>query len=269
MDASTIIFLHIPKTGGTSLQNILLRKYSKDQTVTNAHTKLEELSSWTESKKNNIRYMQGHFSFGAHKLLPQKCEYLTMLRDPIDRVISHYYFLLRNESHPLHRVLLENKMSLEDYVTSGVSAEVKDDQVRLISGIPRDSSMSVSEILNQAKTNIDESFLVTGIMEKFDEALILLKKRLGLHNIFYGIRNQTLDRPSVEQTPAATLELINEHNQLDIALYEYAKRKFINEFEAEGDKLASEVRRFRMFNRPYSYAFHQVRSLKHKLVNGR
>ncbi len=267
-NTDTIIFLHIPKTGGRSLQSILLRKYSSDEVITDAHNNLGEISEWSEERKRRIRYLQGHFIYGAHNVLPQDCSYITNLRDPIDRVISHYYFIRRSTGHPLHDVVIQQDMSLEDYVTSGVCDEVSNDQARLIAGVSRDSPVALDEMLKMAKDNIDNKFLVVGLLEEFNKTLVLLKKRLGLRNIFYGIRNQTIGRPLKEQTPERTLDLISERNYADIELYAYAEERLAKTIEEEGPAFMKAVRKFELLNRPYSNIFHLARVVKNKVLNG-
>ena len=47
----------MPKTGGRSLQDIILRKYSYKKFVTDAHGNAEEVAAWSEERKRNIRYI--------------------------------------------------------------------------------------------------------------------------------------------------------------------------------------------------------------------
>ncbi len=264
MEHKTLIFLHIPKTGGRSLQSILLRKYSRHEVLLNAHEESIDWRSWPDERKRGIRYMQGHFIFGAHQDLPQECSYVTMLREPIDRVISLFYYLKRNTRHPLNRVIVERKMDLETFITSGISDEVNNNQTRLVSGA---SDMREDEMLDIAKEHIDNRFAIAGVMEHFDETLVLLKKQIGLRNIFYGIRNQTINRPAKDQEPAHTLQLINEHNRADIELYAYAKSRLDKMIEAQGESFAQDLERFRKFNQPYNTLFHLVRRAKNTLMS--
>ena len=61
MDNETIVFLHIPKTGGRSLQGIILRKYSNEEVITDAHENSAEIAEWHDERKRRIKYIQGHF----------------------------------------------------------------------------------------------------------------------------------------------------------------------------------------------------------------
>ena len=267
MNAKTIIFLHIPKTGGRSLQNILLRQYSEEEVITDAHEILDQISDWPEEKKRNIRYLQGHFIYGIHKILPQECSYITVLRDPVDRVISHYYYIKRSPGHPLNEVIHRDTLDLKGYITSGVCDEVVNDQTRLIAGVSRSSVIDVDTMLVKAKQNIDREFVVTGIVEQFDETVMLLKRRLGLRNVFYGVRNQTIGRPKKEQIPEQILNLITERNHADIELYAHAKQKLAEMIEGEGKAFINDVNRFKLLNRPYHGLFGFARKMKNTILS--
>jgi hypothetical protein len=105
------------------------------------------------------------------------------------------------------------------------------------------------------------------MVDRFDETLVYLKNMLGWHNIFYGVRNQTTDRPLREQMPANTLNVIERHNQIDIDLYEYARNVFGKKIADEGNEFRKQVSRFRLMNKPYSAVFAAGRYLKHGLNN--
>lgn len=96
---------------------------------------IEEFKSLPDEEKRRIRCLRGHMWFGLHKYLPQLASYITILRDPIDRVISHYHFVKRAPTHRLHEEVISRKLKLGEYVSCGISPELSNGQVRLISGI--------------------------------------------------------------------------------------------------------------------------------------
>jgi hypothetical protein len=94
------IFLHIPKCGGTSLRKILfeklLNKYSKEVIL------YPEANSNINFLSNNIEKLNKIYNIDKLKVILSHCLYndmkintkfmITFLRDPIERIISHYYF---------------------------------------------------------------------------------------------------------------------------------------------------------------------------------
>ncbi|MCI0728869.1 MAG: hypothetical protein L0332_19435, partial [Chloroflexi bacterium] len=73
----TIIFLHIPKTAGTTLNAILDSYYPREKSYTTYSTprypdgSLEELKAFTEAEKARLDLIEGHLAFGVHELLPR------------------------------------------------------------------------------------------------------------------------------------------------------------------------------------------------------
>ncbi|MFE4036270.1 hypothetical protein [Priestia sp. YIM B13489] len=135
-----------------------------------------------------------------------------MLRDPIDRIISFYYYWLNCG--------LTSK-SLEEFVNSN-EPQLFNLQTTFISGKP----LGIEPDLEVAKKNLTEKISTFGIMENFNESLFLLKKDFGWSNLNYEIANVTPNRPNKKQLPSKIIDAIKEKNELDIKLYTYAKKTF-------------------------------------------
>ena len=101
-----------------------------------------------------------------------------------------------------------------------------------------------------------------GLVERFDETLVYLKRKLGWRNIFYGVRNQTINRPSKDEIPNRTQQEIAKRNRTDIELYAYAQEALANKIVDDGPDFVREVNRFRAVNRPYAKLFYAGRRLK-------
>src|SRR5690606_39025041 len=73
---------------------------------------------------NNVKCIHGHFMpYKYHSLLKNKKNiFVTWLRDPIERLGSHYYFWLRTydskNSPPLHKKVVEENWSFEAFCFS-------------------------------------------------------------------------------------------------------------------------------------------------------
>ncbi|MCL4396622.1 MAG: sulfotransferase family protein [Chloroflexi bacterium] len=185
-DYRSLVFVHIPKAAGTTLGRIIERQYSPRSLVgidaRPGPDVFADLTRLSQAQKSQIRCVMGKVPFGAHIHILPPWRYVTMMRKPVDRIISHYFYVLRTPLHYLHEQVVSRHMTLLDYATSGLSGELENDQTRLIAG--RDPGDG-GEMLRIAKANVREQFTVVGLLERFDESLLLMKKRLGWRNIYY------------------------------------------------------------------------------------
>lgn len=199
MNDKILVFVHIPKTAGASLTQIIRNNYPSHQIFSTSNPTLNTVSEINQNTKCII----GHNVFGQHQELgPQM--HMTMLRDPIDRVISHYYY---NKY-----VLKKNNIgSLEHFAQTDANANL---QTRYITG----HEPNVDEAIEHLKT-----FAFFGITEMFLPSLFLMKKTFGWKNIEYPKANVNAKRPKNESISKETIEQIKKENLLDIKLYQWAK----------------------------------------------
>jgi hypothetical protein len=249
----SLVFLHVPKTGGMSFEQLVLRQFSRrarlqaDATDTSRFTTL--WNALPAQRRAAIRCLHGHLPFGVHAVLPEPVRYVTLLRDPVERVVSAYYFALRRPEVPSHRELVRSGMSLHDYVTSALSADVHDAQTRALCGghLPEDARGADS--LARAQRHLAERFAVVGLCERFDETALLCRRALSWSNVHYVVRNRNRRRPRLADVPAPTVAAIRARNTLDLELYATTAARFA---EVWAHPIAStELRAFRARNRLY------------------
>jgi len=244
-----IIFLHLPKTGGVTLRRALKWKYAPEMLNVETLTKpAETLAGVPLSERRNARVVTGHLHYGVHHYIPQQCEYITLLREPIARVVSYYYYILGHPKHWRHAELVRSGISLEEFVRTSTERGVENDQTRMLAGRGAgelDSGSLGRDALDEAKRNLG-SFLVVGLTERFDESFILIRRALGWKFPLYVTAN-VATRP--KPASATALESIRERNQLDLELYDHARGLFSAAIERHGESLQREVAVFRALNR--------------------
>jgi hypothetical protein len=204
-------------------------------------------------KIRKIGLLEGHIEFGWHTLFPQKTVYITMLREPIDRVVSQYYYIREDSSHRLHNAVRGGAMDIEEYLRKRLNVYAINGQTYWLSGgsYSDGQSSQPEDALQKAKENIEGYFPAIGIQERFDESLILLKRVFRWRWVYYSRRKVTASRPKVEAMPDRIIRAIREFNQLDIDLYDYARRRFEDLVQNENAAFKAEVARFRLANRTY------------------
>lgn len=239
MTQQPVIFLHIPKAAGSTLLHIVRRQYNPSSIFDiDGKNPLESIKQFKLLQKNKTEATQavmGHMYFGAHEFLPQSSTYITMLRDPIERIISFYYYVLRNPDHNHYNLITSKNLSLKDYVKSGIGKQLDNGQTRLLSGIDAldvEFGSCSETMLSRAKLNIKKDFAVVGITEKFDESLLLMKSKLNWKkSILYTKTNVTQNRPKKLDFPEVDLREIEKQNEFDIELYRYAQELFTNQLQ--------------------------------------
>ncbi len=223
------LFDHIYKAAGSSLDQVLVDRFGQ-QNVT--FGLIEPLNRALARNADKI-VVTGHFSFVPGQRLDPTRYSLTVLRHPVDRLLSHYYFS-RNQvpkrgGNPT--VELAKRLTLDEYIACDVpevAALLRNDQTMHFLPMKWDGSSSLSgeEKLTAAKAALGEYDLV-GAFEEFDEFVHVLCCDVGWPPISEVPRvNVTQGRAAVEAIDTKSRARLEELNVLDIALYEHALRSF-------------------------------------------
>ena len=225
-DRRALIFVHLPKTAGTTLNRLIEWEYSPWEMFTvdpyfihwsNAH-----LRKLPVRRLSRYRVFKGHLPFGLHEALPQPATYVTVLREPVDRTISTYYFMKNYVLHPMYPKLKRTGWTLEQFVRNVPRNNI---QCKYLANIDWDDTVT-EPIYERARANLERHFSVVGLTERFEETLALMKLHFGWKLDQYLSFNRTSDRPARRKLPAATVELIEHYNRWDIELYRAGQELF-------------------------------------------
>jgi hypothetical protein len=227
---TTTIFLHIPKTAGSTLHAILKQQYRPETLVhlrgkPHIQSAIAEFEKMGALQKAQISLLTGHFEYGIHHYLSQPAIYFTLLRNPVERVISYYYFIFRTPAHPRYEEMTQNNTTIETFVTDILT---DNNQTRMIAGAWMDNDAPCTEAtLTLAKQHINNHFTVVGLTEQFDTTLLLLKHALGWQRLsVYGNRNVSQNRPTRKGLTAVSLSAIQKTQSFDIRLYAHTEALF-------------------------------------------
>lgn len=266
----TVVFLHIPKAAGTTLNSILQRQFKPHEIFSTYderdRTYLNDLVSMQSEQIRRIKLVRGHIPFGVHHFLPGDTVYFTLLRDPVQRVLSYYNFALSEPTMHLYERVRREQIGLLDFVTGDISLQVDNLQTRLLSGVGYSVGFDQcnERMLAQAKENIETMFVVTGLTARFDETLLLLGARLGFRRLHYTSRNVTRIRQQQRDSISEeALRAIRARNSYDIQLFDWVKARFEQEIEEAG--FQRRLTLFRLVNRAYSQVVPVAVKTKHNL----
>jgi hypothetical protein len=239
-----LIFQHIPKAAGMSVQNMLRWQYRGQPTFMIemvAASKVNEdlFTEMPPDRRDRIRLLTGHRTFGMHRYFSGQTKYITLLRHPLKRIPSYYYFVKARPKHRLYQqAFIDNDYSLSDFVRNIRSHDLNNGQVTLL--IEKDTAPEVR--VEQALKNLDEWFIAAGLTERFEESICLFATLLGWGTPYYLRTNQGRDK----QRAALTEEekaVITEFNREDLALYERAEERLNSQLEAHAVEVAAHAER--------------------------
>jgi hypothetical protein len=236
----TIIFTHIPKAAGVSLNhNVALNvSGSKIQLLyappfEQPISKVKENAFFAKPKQElkSYKFIAGHTNYGIHKNLPGDSEYITILRNPLSRVSSAYRYYE-----------FDKNKTVTEFLDAGFY-EADNGMVRRLSGIG--DSIPIGKVrashLQQAIKNIEFHYKLAGTLEQYNEFIFMLGKTYDWkmspsirENVTQGHPNHVAKLSEDEQA------LILAHNSLDIALHAFVTQKFTTAFDAQPlkDKIA-------------------------------
>ena len=232
---SRLRFLHIPKTAGTTFNQILMRQYPGKghfHFTGDIAADIERFQALAEEEKQNIVLFGGHAPITTG--IPEADETIvTFLREPISRVESFCQHVYQGKSPYLLKEFPPEKFSLDEFLNSG-NTELANLQTKMLINQGKSDSMdlidrlSASEVVNRALKNLSEKIVCFGLQEYFDESLILFATQFRWKTLYYDSINRT--------DPSRKLEFKDHHvkriaelNALDIEVYQQAKKKFLDQ----------------------------------------
>lgn len=233
----TLIFVHMFRSGGNTLNRVMDWEYSPSQVFSLngrysrwAYHRLTRLPAATLSR---MKVLRGHMPFGAHRILPQESTYITLMRDPVRRILSEYFAGKFRISHQYHRQV--KNLSASEFAARNANNNA---QTKMIAGLSNSYDFlqeeCTAEVLKVAKDNLRGYFSLVGITERFDDTLALAKCLFGWRVPYYAVFNT---RRGSQAVSAEDLTRIAELNRFDIELYEYA----VEMFEASLSEHAAEI----------------------------
>jgi hypothetical protein len=264
-----IVFIHIPKAGGTTVRSIIYRNVGREQCrYINGYRIQEEvrdIKDLNEETKQALVCIEGHMGYGLHACFPGS-SYITLLRDPVSRVESYFSHLKRVPANvrgmfvgierEARNVSAIPEMFIGEFLEAGMCYEVNNGQTRSLAshdGLPltiKDKPELDETDLERAKLNL-QRFAAVGVVEEFDLFLLLLRARTFISDVMYTIKNRG---QAVSQKPALSpeeIEIVRKHNYFDIELHKFIKgwvrekvRETIGDPESHLTKLRSNLLEF-------------------------
>ncbi|MBX7234834.1 MAG: sulfotransferase family 2 domain-containing protein [Caldilineales bacterium] len=259
MPEPLIIFIHIPKTAGRTLRTVIRGQYRRQQICITSQTAGDPFRDYLNlpaEQKAQVRLVQGHFPYGLHEHVDGPAVYATMLRDPIARVISYYRFVRDHPEHKNHATVMAN--GLAGFINETQSRQLDNAQLRYLATAQDAPFGACTEaMLEQAIRRMDERFVAVGLVEAFDDSLLLMARALKWRLPVYRSINVSKHRLGDAELTDDLLDRLRDYNRLDQRLYDYARQRFEETVRAQSTRLAWDRRRLRVMNRLRAWQVHE------------
>lgn len=226
------VFLHIPKTAGTSFNTLLTREYGRNSI---AHVPAGKQNEGTRyyngldgKKKNSLALVRDHILYGLHHSIDRPVPYFTILREPISRIQSFFNQIANQAAlRPSHRgpayEAIRHWKGAEAF-SSTHPTQLDNYMVRAISGVDFMPSGCNEEVLNKAIENLD-AMPAFGLYDMLYESISILRREPHRSVIPLIPRTKFGNPKRIRLTPVDHLYL-QKQNEFDTRLDHHAQDRF-------------------------------------------
>jgi len=221
-----VVFDHLPKSAGISINN-WLRNELGESCVT--HTLNGEHRTLIQRYGGDYSVLSGHMSFTREGLDP-RYQYITCLREPIDRALSWLFFTTNNfTKDDLGDLWVAAVRFLEsdgDEAQTLLYGHLKNPYVEHFASINGEAYKSDEQKLVAALDAI-EKYDVWGFYEDISIFTNEVANLLGLNASQALPRlNQTLSRPALGEISIKLRQCLETFNKLDIQFYQELSKRY-------------------------------------------
>lgn len=187
LESERLVFLHIPKCGGTTLHDMLVDWYGADQMHPERHNGLYFYAARNLASKT---LFSGHYDYYGTQLVPGPKRMITFLRNPRSRLISLYNFHRSHRDDLIERYNLTlarwaNMYDINEYFANPqvrAHPAVNNTMARHFSNQPQlgnvTADLPIQVLRDQSIVNLSR-FDFIGLIEKYDTSIKRLATMLG------------------------------------------------------------------------------------------
>ncbi|MEV4715114.1 hypothetical protein [Micromonospora sp. NPDC049374] len=233
-----VCYVHINKNAGNSIIEALLNNYPGQfrqylvsgrrsnggpgaKTVDSPDEDVRQIVSEIVENQHRHDAIALNLPVGVHRRIGRPVRYVTMLREPVDRCVSYWYWAYRKRDTGNLWAALQ--AGLPDGV-AGLPLQFRDDQVRFLSGTT--NVETTDDDLALAKKAVEEHFAFVGTVERFAECQARLGEMLSWKRPATFHLNSG-DRGDHRLLPPEAIDIFRAANTRDMELYQWLTRSYL------------------------------------------
>ena len=223
-----LLFFHIPKTAGTSFCAFLEHQLGAENC--SGHIKSAKFGDALRQHEHS-QLISGHMYATVGDHLPRDRTSIIILRDPVDRVLSAFYYGRRDVNEvPAYRRAGRSGGDLVGDIGSILDGDDKELNLQTEMLYPLGTSQAPplgwQTKVSAAKHAID-SFEMVGIQSELEDFCAMISGKLGWNNRgSLAHLNATSKRPMVDDLSRNDLAKLRELLAPDIEVFDYARTRF-------------------------------------------
>lgn len=237
-DTRRIAFFHPPKCGGTSVHRWLaltfggpagLDPIAAEAAASNLDMpsmKLREAILAYFVQRPNARFISGHYNYSVRAFLGHEDEFdlITILRHPLDRVLSNYYYNRFREGRghfPIESGLSEWLATSQARATSRVFTRMFVGDSDAAMALDQDGDWhDMRSAVSEAIRNL-EKFAIVGTLEQLKDFEVAVQRRYAIKSSIGHLRKSPRpDYRRFSDQPPEVQERLLELCEPDLAIYE-------------------------------------------------
>jgi hypothetical protein len=240
------VFLHIPKTAGTTLRGVFNEMFGPyfhlytaphDEAVCADGRRAFEQPGYFD----NIMMLAGHFARNSpvvRSISGRRTVFVSVMRDPVDRVVSHYDYVRRMGWHRLHNEIADKSLLQAFSGSEQFRGVCQNEQMRLMFG---------SRIETQHGETLKNNNYIIGTLDHLMPIARIVASLSGMpvidempsFNRIDDLDGKKLVRAKDQPDFAEAAQAIRAANQMEYAFYTRVKAEMIVHMPDWGDFTAA------------------------------
>jgi len=239
-----VVFHHVPKCGGTSVARALRLKYLLSQRTIKVESSFRAFSDFTSRDDvdqlmidvldlreqmllywlhEDVRCVSAHVRFSqvAYENFHEKYKFITVLRDPVERFISHFFWISgRPHEHPYM------SEDFESFLSTPRARRMGAKYVEYYCGLPKTCDLTSAKSIDAALANLDR-FDIVGRLDRLSDFEQKVEDTLGFR-LKIGHENK-MQTQQVAKRKNLSPELRKRAEELcapDMAVWNFVKEKY-------------------------------------------
>ncbi len=231
-NSKRLLFDHIPKTGGTGI-HLYLRSHYPDNRILQMSLKeawdtVREFKGLSQKERDKYYLIHGHYANELIGFTHPDTVFFTIFRDPTDRVISNYRYILEQPTHYWHEHVVGKKINIVEFCQDRTISEAWNYLTSHYTHLPLEEiARNPERAARLAFDHLKGRFHFIGFLDELDLFMPIVARKMNFRKKFINrLVNSSKPFSSDSVISQDVRRIISEVNAADHILYRLAKEEW-------------------------------------------